>query len=121
MSFLSKIRLRLHEVPKRRHLNQQVPYKYPDESLPTRTFLTDADPRLRYYLAAFQLAMDVEPDGAERIRRKLDFAIRQICRNISAFSPEELEEMVKEKLIDPRAVPPDLRTPNVRYRLGLTK
>ena len=32
-----------------------------------------ADPRLRYYLAAFQLAMNVEPDGTERIRRKLDF------------------------------------------------
>ena len=65
--------------------------------------------------------MNVEPDGTERIRRKLDFAIRQICRNISAFSPEELEEMVREKLIDPKAVPPDLRTPNVRYKLGLTK
>ena len=65
--------------------------------------------------------MNVEPDGAERIRRKLDFAIRRICRNISAFSPEELEEMVREKLIDPKTVPPNLRTPNARRRLGLTK
>lgn len=65
--------------------------------------------------------MNVELDGDERIRRKLDFAVRQICRNISAFSPEELEEMVREKLIDPKAVPPELRTEGVRYRLGLTK
>lgn len=65
--------------------------------------------------------MSLEPDGAEPIQRKLDFAIRQICRNISAFSPEELEEMVREKLIDPQTVPPDLRTKNVKYRLGLTK
>ena len=65
--------------------------------------------------------MNVEPDGDERIRRKLDFAVRQICRNISAFSPEELEEMVREKLIDPKVVPPELRTSSVRYRLGLTK
>jgi hypothetical protein len=65
--------------------------------------------------------MNVEPDGDERIRRKLDFAVRQICRNISAFSREDLEEMVREKLIDAKAVPPDLRTRYVRYRLGLTK
>jgi hypothetical protein len=65
--------------------------------------------------------MRVEPDGDERIQRKLDFAVRQICRNISAFSPEELEEMVKERLIEPRTVPPELRTENVKCRLGLTK
>ena len=65
--------------------------------------------------------MSVEPDDAERVQRKLDFAVRQICRNDSAFSPEELEEMVKERLIDPKTVPPELRTQNVRYRLGLTK
>ena len=65
--------------------------------------------------------MTVEPDGVERIQRKLDFAVRQICRNISAFSPDELEVMVREKLIDPKSVPPELRTRNVRYRLGLTK
>ena len=65
--------------------------------------------------------MSVEPGGAERIQRKLDFAVRQICRNISAFSPKDLEEMVRVKLIDPRAVPPDLRTTNVKRRLGLTK
>jgi hypothetical protein len=61
------------------------------------------------------------PDGVEQTQRKLDLAVRQICRNISAFSPQDLEEMVKEKLIDPKIVPPDLRTENVRYRLGLTK
>ena len=60
-------------------------------------------------------------DGAERTQRKLDLAVRQICRNISAFSPQDLEEMVMEKLIDPKTVPPDLRTRNVRCRLGLTK
>jgi len=65
--------------------------------------------------------MNDVPDGAERIQRKLDLAVRQICRNISAFSPRDLEEMVLEKLIDPKTVPPDLRTKNVRYRLGLTK
>ena len=41
--------------------------------------------------------MTVEPDGGERIQRKLDLAMRQICRNISAFSPDELEVMVREK------------------------
>jgi hypothetical protein len=65
--------------------------------------------------------MSVQLDGSDALRRKLDFAVRQICRNISAFSPEELEEMVREKLIDPKAVPPELRTQGVRYRLGLTK
>jgi hypothetical protein len=29
--------------------------------------------------------------------------------------------MVREKLIDPKVVPPELRTPGVRFRLGLTK
>jgi hypothetical protein len=65
--------------------------------------------------------MSVEPGGAERIQRKLDFAVRHICRNISAFSPEDLEELVRAKLIDPRTVPPDLRTRNVKHRLRLTK
>jgi hypothetical protein len=65
--------------------------------------------------------MSAEPDGDERIQRKLDCAIRQICRNISSFSPKDLEEMVREKLIDPKAIPPDLRTKNVKHRLGLTK
>ena len=65
--------------------------------------------------------MSVGHDGAERVQKKLDFAVRQIYRNISAFSPEELEEMVREKLIDPKVVPPELRTSSVRYRLGLTK
>ena len=65
--------------------------------------------------------MSVEPDGAERTQRKLDLAVKQICRNISAFSPDYLEEMVRARLIDAKTVPPDLRTKNVRYRLGLTK
>ena len=65
--------------------------------------------------------MAVDFDGREHFQRKLEFAVRQICRNISAFSPQDLEDMVKEKLIDPRTVPPDLRTKNVRHRLGLTK
>jgi hypothetical protein len=65
--------------------------------------------------------MAAEPVSVERIQKKLDLAVRQICRNISAFSPEDLEEMVRERLIDPKTVPPDLRTLNVRYRLDLTK
>ena len=65
--------------------------------------------------------MSVESDGHDRVQRKLDFSLRQICRNISAFSPQELEEMVREKLIEPKTVPPELRTKNVRRRLGLTK
>ena len=65
--------------------------------------------------------MSVEPNGAERIQRKLDLAVRQICRNISAFSPEDIEEMVRGRLIDAKTVPPDLRTKSVRRRLGLTK
>lgn len=62
-----------------------------------------------------------EPDSAGHIRRKLDCAIGQIRRNVSAFSPNELEEMVREKLIDARTVPPDLRTDFVRRKLGLRK
>ena len=65
--------------------------------------------------------MAADFDGREHFQRKLEFAVRQIRRNISAFSPQDLEDMVKEKLIDPRTVPPDLRTKNVRHRLGLTK
>ena len=65
--------------------------------------------------------MNFESAGVERIQRKLDFAIREISRNISAFSPQELEEMVRENLIEPKTVPPELRTSNVRYRLGLRK
>ena len=65
--------------------------------------------------------MSAGPYCVERTQRKLDFAVRQICRNISAFSPYELEEMVRERLIDPKVVPPELRTRYVRYRLGLTK
>ena len=65
--------------------------------------------------------MSVEPDGIEYLRQRLDFAVRQICRNVSAFSPEELEEMVRAKLIEAKTVPPELRTRNVKYRLGLTK
>lgn len=65
--------------------------------------------------------MSARPEGAENLRRKLDCAIRQIRRNISAFSPDELEEMVRERLIDARAVPAELRTDFVRHKLGLRK
>ena len=65
--------------------------------------------------------MSAEPDGAEFVKEKLDCAVRQIRRNISAFAPEDLEEMVRQKLIDPRVVPTELRTRNVKYRLGLRK
>jgi hypothetical protein len=54
--------------------------------------------------------MSARPDGAENLRRKLDCAIRHIRANIGAFTPNELEEMVREKLIDAGAVPTELRT-----------
>jgi hypothetical protein len=58
--------------------------------------------------------MNIEPESKEQFQKKLDCAIGQICHNISALSPENLEEMVREKLIDPKAIPPDLRTKNVK-------
>ena len=65
--------------------------------------------------------MSAEPDGVEKIRRKLDLAVRQIRRNISAFSPDDLEEMVRHRLIDAKTVPAELRTDFVRRKLGLRK
>jgi hypothetical protein len=65
--------------------------------------------------------MSARPDGAENLRRKLDCAIRHIRANVGAFTPKELEEMVRERLIDAGAVPTELRTDFVRHRLGLTK
>jgi hypothetical protein len=65
--------------------------------------------------------MSSEPDGVENLRRKLDLALKQIRRNISAFSPDDLEAMVRYRLIDARAVPSELRTDFVRRRLGLRK
>ncbi len=65
--------------------------------------------------------MSVRLDGAANLGRKLDCAVRKIRRNISAFSPDDLEEMVRHRLIDARAVPPELRTDFVRHKLRLTK
>lgn len=65
--------------------------------------------------------MSAERGSTEYFRQKLDCAIRQIRRNVSSFSPDDLEEMVREKLIDAKSVPPDLRTQYVRHRLGLRK
>ena len=60
-------------------------------------------------------------EGAAVLHRRLDCALRLIQRNVSAFSPIELEEMVKERLIEPKSIPADLRTEFVRRRLGLRK
>ncbi len=57
----------------------------------------------------------------DRPAEQLESAIRHIYQNVAAFTPMELEEMVKEKLIDARRIPPDLRTNFVRYRLGPSK
>lgn len=65
--------------------------------------------------------MSAELESPEYFHRKLDCAIRQIRRNVSSFSPDDLEKMVREKLIDAKSVPPDLRTHYVRRRLGLRK
>ncbi len=65
--------------------------------------------------------MSAEPSSADYVRRKLNCAVCQIRRNVSAFSPAELEEMVRVKLIDATTVPPDLRTSFVRHKLGLKK
>ncbi len=53
------------------------------------------------------------------IRRKLEFAVRQIHRNISAYSPDDLEEMVRYRLIEARVVPAELRIDFVRHKIGL--
>ena len=47
--------------------------------------------------------------------------VRRIRRNISAFSPEDPEDIVRHKLVEPKVVPAELRTDYVRYRLRLTK
>ena len=65
--------------------------------------------------------MDAQPGSTENLRRKLGCAIRHIYANVGAFTPDELEEMVRERLIDAAAVPTELRTDFVRYKLGLTK
>lgn len=63
-----------------------------------------------------------EPEGAKRVQRRLYLAAKQISRNISAFSPEELEEMVRDELIEPKTIPPDLRTYYfVRHKIWLGK
>ena len=65
--------------------------------------------------------MSSQPEGTECLRKKLDCAVRHIRHNISAFSPEELEDMVRRKLIDVRVVPAELRTDFVKRKLGLRK
>ncbi len=65
--------------------------------------------------------MDAQPGSTENLRRKLGCAVRHIHANIGAFTPNELEEIVRERLIDAKAIPAELRTDYVRYRLGLTK
>ena len=65
--------------------------------------------------------MGNQPEDTEHLHKKLDCAVRQIHRNISAFSPEDLEEMVRQRLVDARTVPTELRTKYVRHRLGLRK
>jgi hypothetical protein len=65
--------------------------------------------------------MDAQPSGTENLRAKVDCAVRHLRRNISAFSPEDLEDMVRHKLMEAKVVPPELRTNFVRYRLGLTE
>ena len=60
-------------------------------------------------------------EGAAVLHRRLDCALMLIQRNVSSFSPIELEEMVKERLIEPKSVPADLRTEFVRRKLGLRK
>ncbi len=62
-----------------------------------------------------------EQDGAEEVEKKLNSAVRHIRANIGTFSPRELEDMVNERLVDARSVPPELRTDLVRYRVGLKK
>ncbi len=61
--------------------------------------------------------MSTEPDGLEYICRKLDLAVRHIRRNISAFSADDLEDMVRQRLIDARAIPTELRTDFMRHKL----
>jgi hypothetical protein len=52
---------------------------------------------------------------------KLEMALNHIRANIGAFTPRELEEMVRQRLIDARVVPAELRTDFVRRRLRLRK
>ncbi len=65
--------------------------------------------------------MNVPPDGVEGLNKKLESATRHIHANMAAFSAKELEEMVREKLLDAREVPADLRSDFVKHRLGLRK
>jgi hypothetical protein len=60
-------------------------------------------------------------DAQEDLEKKLESAMRHIRANVGTFSPMDLEDMVNERLIDARSVPPELRTELVRYRLGLKK
>ena len=57
----------------------------------------------------------------EKPGRKLQSAVRHIYENVAAYSPRELEQMVREKLIEAKRIPPELRTDFVRRKLGLRK
>ncbi len=57
----------------------------------------------------------------EKPSRRLESAVRHIYENVAAYSPRELEQMVREKLIDAKRIPPELRTEFVRSKLGLKK
>ncbi|MDG7011578.1 MAG: hypothetical protein JRN11_06025 [Nitrososphaerota archaeon] len=65
--------------------------------------------------------MDAQLGSTENLCRKLGWAVRHIRANLGAFTPGELEEMVREKLIEAKEVPMELRTDHVKWRLGLTK
>ena len=41
--------------------------------------------------------MDAQPGSTEDLRRKLGWAVRHFRANLGAFTPGELEEMVREK------------------------
>ena len=57
----------------------------------------------------------------EKPGRKLESAVRHIYENLAAYTPRELEQMVREKLIEAKRIPPELRTEFVRRKLGLRK
>lgn len=65
--------------------------------------------------------MDAQQVSAENLRRKLGCVIKHIHANLGVFTPDELEEMVREKLIEAKEVPAELRTDYAKWRIGLSK
>jgi hypothetical protein len=53
-------------------------------------------------------------DSYEELERKLDFARFHIKRKIRCFSPEELECMWLDGILEPEDIPEDLRTDYVK-------